>query len=1605
MTISEREGQRFGNYRLYRLLGKGSFADVYLGEHLYLKTSAAIKMLHTSLNEQDEQLFLSEAQMIAQLSHPNIVPVREFAIERSLPFLVMDYAPGGTLRHRYPRGTCLSLETTVTYVKQIAAALQYAHNRGIIHRDVKPENILQGAEQVMLSDFGISLQAPKPNTISSQQWAGTLSYMAPEQYLGKAVFASDQYALAILVYEWLCGVRPFEGSATGLAYQHSQVPPPPLREHDPSLPQAVEVVVLKALSKAPEERYVSIIAFARALERASRGDSSYDLRADTDTESSDTPPQTFSRRIFLSHAALDDITRLRNDLTIRDIDVQDDAASEPQEEQIRQAIRAAQVVFLVLTPHTRSSAAVQEHLRIAALYRRKIICLWAQGHDLHDVLPAEVEQAPILDARGQRYHLALDEIIIALEREHRGATTVEKPFPALDFEPRNPYKGLRAFTQNDRADFFGREALVQELLVWMKQMVRLPTATARDERDPQASSDARGGSVPYEASHARFLAVVGPSGSGKSSLVMAGLLPKLRDGAFPGSEQWVYLGPMVPGKQPLETLAQLLATYFPEKGQEAVSEVLRRDGGFGLHQLGLALVRQPETRVVLTIDQFEELFSSDVSEQERMHFIQVLVTAATEPQGAVIVLLTLRADFYDRPFAYPALGRLIQQQQCAVLPMSIEDLRAVIERPAFLPDVRLTFDEDLVGDLLFDLHSQAGALPLLEFALDQLFVHRREHRLTRVAYQEIGGVRGALSRHAESTYTALLSDKHRRLARLLFVRLVQPGAEGQEPLRRRADTSEFILENSEQTRLLREVIDAFLTARLIIVNQQAQTSTLEVSHEALIREWPRLANWLQEAREDMQLQQTMIDDVIEWERRGKPKDRLYRGSQLKESLAWQRRNLASGSEAAFLRASTTRRTRGSIIKVLAALLLIAVLLPAGVLFQQQLAPITVTTLKDDAPGSLRQAVANALPGGTIFFDSHLRGTLVLNTTLVLSKNLTIRGPGVNQLTIRGNRTQGYLIHVLRYTTITLSQVTFSDPTAAIGPVIRNEGTLTLDTCHITGNTQTSVAGSGTGGGGAGILNAGGTLILQNSLIAHNTVATSDSDSGGGGGIESADGMLIIKNSQIVDNTVTASGKFASGGGISSVYDKVTLINSNVTGNSVTGGPQTTIVSGGGIYSGYDTITLTNSSITGNKLTGGQQYIIGGGIYNSEGTLTLTNSTITQNSIAGNSVKEGAIAGGIASLASTTTIHNSRITGNAVVNKNTIFGGGTAFSGGPITISNSTIADNTAVSNSSSNALGGGIENEGTLSMSNSTLSGNTAVSNGGSSLGGGIYNIHTGTLTMTNSTLSENTARSSNASAQGGGIDNEGRVSVSSSTFQGNMAVSNHDALGGGINNSRPTGILTVTSSTFLANKANGTQGGQGGGLNDAGHLIVIGSTFSDNTASGGKDFGGGGIAFYSSKGFSTLIRFCTLYGNTSSVGGGIWVDPASGGGSITLSSTIVAANSAASGPDISGTLTSGGYNLLTTMTGVTGLNTTTDKQVALSDLKIDSTLRNNGGSTRTLALLPGSTAIDVIPANACKVTFTDTTKHTVTITTDQRGHPRPDGTENACDVGAYESN
>jgi serine/threonine protein kinase len=270
--MAQQSGDKFGNYQLLRQLGSGGYADVWLGEHILMGKEAAIKILKVELFDNIEQeSYLQEARKTARLDHPHIVRVLECDIEQNMPFLVLEYAPNGTLRRRHPRGTPVPLDTVVAYTKQIASGLQYVHDRRLIHRDIKPENLLISPKnEIWLSDFGIALVAQSRQYQKTQDVMGTLGYMSPEQSLGRPVAASDQYALGVIVYEWLCGRMPFKGATLleiGVQQQQRKLT---LRDQIPDLPLAVEQTVLKALSYNLEDRFRNIQDFAETLERAAK---------------------------------------------------------------------------------------------------------------------------------------------------------------------------------------------------------------------------------------------------------------------------------------------------------------------------------------------------------------------------------------------------------------------------------------------------------------------------------------------------------------------------------------------------------------------------------------------------------------------------------------------------------------------------------------------------------------------------------------------------------------------------------------------------------------------------------------------------------------------------------------------------------------------------------------------------------------------------------------------------------------------------------------------------------------------------------------------------------------------------------------------------------------------------------------------------------------------------------------------------------------------------------------------------------------------------------------------------------------------------------------
>src|SRR6266700_2399005 len=238
-------GQQLGHYTLIRQLGQGGYASIYLGMHQYLNTHVALKLLNRFLaSEEDVKRFQMEARILAYLGHRHIVRVLDFGVERSTPFLAMEYAPGGNLQQYFPQGRALPISAILPVVLQVASALQYVHNQGFIHCDVKPENMLLGPRhEIWLSDFGIALTSSP---------------------------ASDQYALAVMVYQWLCGQHLFQGAGLQVCLQHLSTPPSRLRNSVPSISPTVERVVLKGLAKDPYHRFAHVQEFAYALKRASR---------------------------------------------------------------------------------------------------------------------------------------------------------------------------------------------------------------------------------------------------------------------------------------------------------------------------------------------------------------------------------------------------------------------------------------------------------------------------------------------------------------------------------------------------------------------------------------------------------------------------------------------------------------------------------------------------------------------------------------------------------------------------------------------------------------------------------------------------------------------------------------------------------------------------------------------------------------------------------------------------------------------------------------------------------------------------------------------------------------------------------------------------------------------------------------------------------------------------------------------------------------------------------------------------------------------------------------------------------------------------------------
>jgi WD40 repeat protein/class 3 adenylate cyclase len=473
-----------------------------------------------------------------------------------------------------------------------------------------------------------------------------------------------------------------------------------------------------------------------------------------------------------------------------------------------------------------------------------------------------------------------------------------------------PYRGLEVFEEEHAEFFFGRDADVQRLLELLKAE--------------------------------RFLAVLGPSGSGKSSLVRAGLVPAIRRGALPASDGWQVIV-LKPGAEPISVLGSHVLDLFPAGAIHDTVDRLESDERTLHLAVGQGMLRSSqEERVLWVVDQFEEVFTLCRDEGQRRAFIANLLHAGLNPGGRNVVVVTMRADFYPKCSIYPELAQAVSANDFLAWPMEEWALAQAIEEPALV--VGLELEEGLTDQILSDLREAPGALPLMEHALLELWERRRGTMLTLEAYRQIGGVEGALARRADDVY-ASLSPAQQSIARRVLLRLTQPG-EGTEDTRRRASMTE-LAGRAEEREAVERVVEALTDARLLTAgtDPRSREQWVDVSHEALIRGWPRLRGWLEEDRAGLRTHRRLTEATQEWERLDRDPDALYRGGRLAEASEWAERNPGALNELEeeFLRESAeveerARRGRVRRLRVAAGVLgtgLVVVAVLAVVAFLQK----------------------------------------------------------------------------------------------------------------------------------------------------------------------------------------------------------------------------------------------------------------------------------------------------------------------------------------------------------------------------------------------------------------------------------------------------------------------------------------------------------------------------------------------------------------------------------------------------------------------------------------------------------------------------------------------
>jgi WD40 repeat protein/energy-coupling factor transporter ATP-binding protein EcfA2 len=478
---------------------------------------------------------------------------------------------------------------------------------------------------------------------------------------------------------------------------------------------------------------------------------------------------------------------------------------------------------------------------------------------------------------------------------------ISSTFQPKTFDGRCPYKGLDVFEEQDAELFFGREKIVDDLVERVKG--------------------------------SRTVFITGPSGSGKSSLVRAGLIPALKRGGLKNSERWLY-ETVKPGRDPLEALALAfsrlkspeLGKYFRENRQQANV----------LHECAeSALSGQKDQRLILFFDQFEEVFTQVGHEETRAAFLNLLTHAATVKDGRIIILFAMRSDFVSNCATYPELNALLNQEFVQIGAMGAEELVSAIAQPALRVGLRIA--PDLIAQIINDMQGEPGALPLMQFALKDLFEAEQAKggmiALTREAYLGRGGIRKSLERHADESL-ANLDEKEQELARFIFSGLIEIGR-GTQDTKRTAIFEELVPSTNsaeEVTAILQKLEDARL-----VTTEEKESNKYTITHETLINAWPWLKKLVNKNRDVIALQNQIAMDAKEWDDKKRDTSYLYTGARLanaREQLS-AKKLVLTGLTQEFVEAGRARHRRGRVALITGISTILVLLLFAVVIFRNQ----------------------------------------------------------------------------------------------------------------------------------------------------------------------------------------------------------------------------------------------------------------------------------------------------------------------------------------------------------------------------------------------------------------------------------------------------------------------------------------------------------------------------------------------------------------------------------------------------------------------------------------------------------------------------------------------